>query len=181
MTEQSVVKRKRPRVQQIAKVLHRDKYLIMMSVPGLALLIIFKYIPIYGIVIAFQEYDLGMPFFGRDNWVGLAHFIKFVNGPFFSRLMRNTFLLGFYGLAIGFPLPIVLALAFNEIHQGLFKRVSQTVSYLPYFVSTVVIIGLLWVPHSSSQAFYGELGSLRWPERVHCSGLPHGPSSSGPA
>ena len=143
MTEQSVVKRKRPLVQQITKVLRRDKYLVMMTVPGLALLIIFKYIPIYGIVIAFQEYDLGMPFFGRDNWVGLAHFIKFVNGPFFSRLMRNTFLLGFYGLAIGFPLPIVLALAFNEIHQGLFKRVSQTVSYLPYFVSTVVIIGLL--------------------------------------
>ena len=130
-------------MKRIPKALNRDKYLLLMALPGVALLIIFRYIPIYGIVIAFQDYQIGRGFFGGSEWVGLQHFEKFINGPFFVRLMRNTFLLGFYGLVIGFPLPIMLALAFNELRNGAFKRTAQTASYLPYFVSTVVIVGIL--------------------------------------
>lgn len=128
--------------ERIIKALRRDKYLMLMIIPGIALLIIFRYIPIYGIVIAFQDYQLGKSFFVSE-WVGFANFAEFINGPYFERLMRNTFLLGFYGLIIGFPMPILLALGFNEIKNGPFKKVAQTASYLPYFVSTVVIIGIL--------------------------------------
>jgi putative aldouronate transport system permease protein len=128
--------------QRIIKALNRDKFLMLMVLPGVVLLIVFRYIPIYGIVIAFENYKLGKSFFSCQ-WVGLKYFVEFINGPYFYRLMRNTFLLGFYSLVIGFPLPIILALSFNEAKNGLFKKVAQTASYLPYFVSTVVIIGIL--------------------------------------
>lgn len=143
MVTVAVGKRKEVSVgRRVAKALARDKYLMLMVLPGLALLILFRYIPLYGIVIAFQDYKLGTSFFA-GKWVGLANIMEFINGPYFVRLMRNTFLLGLYSLVIGFPLPILLALSFNEVRNGAFKKVAQTASYLPYFVSTVVIIGIL--------------------------------------
>ncbi|MDR1060571.1 MAG: ABC transporter permease subunit [Clostridiales bacterium] len=134
--------RKPAALRRAAKALARDRYLVLMVLPALALLIVFRYIPLYGVVVAFQDYKPGNSFLGSE-WVGLANFAEFINGPFFARLMANTFLLGFYSLVVGFPLPILLALSFNEVRNGPFKKIAQTVSYLPYFVSTVVIIGIL--------------------------------------
>jgi len=129
-------------MKKIGKSILRDKYLYMMIVIPVALLVVFRYVPIYGVLIAFQDHKLGTPILA-NKWVGLKHITDFINGPFFVRLMRNTFLLGLYGLIIGFPLPILLALSFNEVKNGAFKKVAQTASYLPYFVSTVVIVGIL--------------------------------------
>ena len=82
-------------------------------------------------------------FFGSD-WVGLKWFIQFMQSPFFPRLLKNTFLLGFYSLVFGFPAPILLALLLNEIHYGPFKRVAQSITYLPHFVSVVIMVGMLY-------------------------------------
>ncbi|WP_018756937.1 ABC transporter permease [Paenibacillus terrigena] len=118
-------------------------YLIML--PVLLHIFIFSYIPMYGIVIAFQNYYPGKPFFSFEsaNWVGLQHFIDFFSGPYFGRLMRNTFLLSFYTLVFGFWVPILFALLLNELKSGIFKKFVQTASYLPHFISNVVVAGMV--------------------------------------
>ncbi len=133
---------KRTAGARIAAALRRDRYLIAMVIPAIVLLVVFRYIPIYGVSIAFQKYRIGHGFLDGP-WVGFEHFAKFIRGPFFFRLMRNTFLLGLYSLLWGFPLPILLAVSLNELKDGPVRKSFQTISYLPYFVSTVVIIGIV--------------------------------------
>ncbi|OXM16993.1 ABC transporter permease [Paenibacillus herberti] len=119
-------------------------YLIML--PVLLHILIFSYIPMYGIIIAFQDYFPGASFFSFNEsvrWVGLKHFIDFFNGPYFVRLMRNTFMLSFYFFAFGFWVPILFALLLNELKSGLFKKYVQTASYLPHFISSVVVAGMV--------------------------------------
>ncbi|WP_195575307.1 ABC transporter permease [Paenibacillus sp. 1001270B_150601_E10] len=119
-------------------------YLIML--PVLVHIFIFSYIPMYGIVIAFQNYYPGKPFLsfgGEVDWVGFQHFIDFFNGPYFGRLMKNTFLLSFYFLVFGFWVPILFALLMNELRIGSFKKFVQTASYLPHFISNVVVAGMV--------------------------------------
>ena len=144
MSNEIINKKRKGLFSNFLLILNRDKYLFFMILIPTALLIIFRYMPIYGVLIAFQDYKLGTNIWSDANkWVGFKHFISFIQGPFFIRTMKNTFLLGLYTLIIGFPLPIILALSFNELKNGLFKKTAQTMSYLPYFVSTVVIIGIL--------------------------------------
>ena len=90
----------------------------------------------------FQQFHPALGVLG-SKWVGFKHYIDFFNDPYFFRLVRNTLLLGAYTLAFSFPAPIVLALLLNEVRSIGFKRVTQTISYMPYFISTVVVIGLL--------------------------------------
>lgn len=118
-------------------------YLIML--PVLLQIFIFSYIPMYGLVIAFQDYFPGKPFFSltETNWVGFKHFINFFNGPYFGRLMRNTFLLSFFILVFGFWVPILFSLLVNELRHGFFKKFVQTASYLPHFISNVVVAGMV--------------------------------------
>ncbi|NOU85577.1 ABC transporter permease subunit [Paenibacillus sp. LMG 31460] len=119
-------------------------YLIML--PVLLHIFIFSYIPLYGIVIAFQDYYPGKPFLSFHesvHWVGFKHFIEFFNGPYFGRLMRNTFMLSLYFFAFGFWVPILFALLLNELKSGLFKKYVQTASYLPHFISNVVVAGMV--------------------------------------
>lgn len=99
----------------------------------------------YGVIIAFQNYYPGKPFFSLHDtdWVGFRHFIDFFNGPYFGRLMRNTFLLSFYFLVFGFWVPILFALLLNELKSGIFKKYVQTASYLPHFISNVVVAGMV--------------------------------------
>ncbi len=113
-----------------------------MVIPGLVFLVIFAYIPLIGLVIAFQDFDL---FLGAANspWVGLKHFIAFFTSDSFWTLMKNTLGISFLKLIFGFPAPIILALLFNEIRQEKTKRVFQTVTYLPHFISCVVVAGML--------------------------------------
>ncbi|RAV22631.1 sugar ABC transporter permease [Paenibacillus contaminans] len=114
--------------------------------PVLLHIFIFSYIPMYGVVIAFQDYYPGKPFLAFDgsvHWVGFKHFVDFFNGPYFARLMRNTFILSFYFFAFGFWVPILFALLMNELKNGVFKKFVQTASYLPHFISNVVVAGML--------------------------------------
>lgn len=126
----------------IRKILQKDKYLYLLLLPGLILYILFNYYPMYGLLMAFQDYNpidgiLGSPY------IGFTHFTNFFNSMFFGRLLRNTILLSLYNLIFGFPIPILFALLLNEVKPGPFKKFTQTVSYLPHFISVVVIVGLL--------------------------------------
>lgn len=126
------------------KKLVKQKTLIFMALPGVLLVLIFAYIPLYGITIAFQDFNPVKGFFSSDiKWVGLTYFQQFFASPYFFRLLRNTFLLGFYSLIIGFPLPIILALLLDQLNNIRFKKTVQTLSYLPHFLSVVVVVGIL--------------------------------------
>jgi putative aldouronate transport system permease protein len=115
-----------------------------LMLPVLVLLFIFCYIPMYGIVIAFQDYVPGSPFIGQSvKWVGLKYFIRFVRGEYFFRLIRNTLVLSGLNLAFGFTLPILFALLLDQIRALNFRKFVQTASYLPYFISTVIVAGMV--------------------------------------
>ena len=122
--------------------LRKTRSLQLMLLPGLIYYIIFRYVPMYGVIIAFKDFHgrLGIL---RSPWVGFEHFIRFFTHPYFPRLIRNTFLLSFYDLLFGFPAPIILALMLNELRSRTYKRLVQTVSYLPHFISVVSIVGML--------------------------------------
>jgi len=108
------------------------------------LLFIFCYIPMYGLVIAFQDYFPGNPFIGKGvKWVGLKFFVEFTQGEYFLRLIRNTLVLSGYNLVFGFTLPILFALLLDQVRNMPFRRFVQTASYLPYFISTVVVAGMV--------------------------------------
>ncbi|WP_271751456.1 ABC transporter permease [Cohnella sp. JJ-181] len=114
----------------------------LMVLPGLAFLLIFSYIPMYGVLMAFQDYSLFKGFFGSP-WVGLKHFEMFFGAPEFWTVIRNTVVISLLKLLIGFPAPILLALMLNEIRGRVFKRTIQTISYLPHFLSWVIVSGLV--------------------------------------
>lgn len=118
--------------------------LYSLMLPAIIIIFVYCYVPMYGYVIAFQDYAPGASFWGANTkWVGLKHFIKFYEGPYFSRLMGNTLWLSFINLAWGFWVPILFALLLNEVNIMGFKKFVQTASYLPYFISMVVMCGML--------------------------------------
>lgn len=123
--------------------LRRYQWLYLMLVPGLLGFFIFSYLPMYGLVIAFQRFNIVGGFF-NSPWVGFKHFVAFFNDPYFFRLIRNTVLLSGYSLIFGFPVPIIFALLLNELRNRKFKRFVQAVSYLPHFLSLVIVIGILY-------------------------------------
>jgi len=123
------------------------------------LLFIFRYIPIYGIVIAFQDFRIGRGIMGSP-FNNFAHFKNFFEGPFFFRLMRNTLVISFLKLGFGFPAPIILALLINELRNMSFKRTIQSISYLPHFMSWVVLAGILIEVISPQRGILGYVYSL---------------------
>lgn len=129
-------------LKQTFRLIKRDRLLLLMLLPGILYFLVFKYAPMYGVVIAFQKYNLYKGIF-QSEWVGFKYFIEFFQGPDMWRLIRNTLLINIYQLLFAFPAPIILALAFNELRKAWFKKVSQTISFLPHFISTVVIAGLV--------------------------------------
>ncbi|MBR2569663.1 MAG: sugar ABC transporter permease, partial [Paenibacillus sp.] len=106
----------------------------LMVLPALAFIFVFNYIPMYGVIMAFQEYDIFKGYFDSP-WVGLKQFELFFQDPAFFNVMRNTLVISLLKFCIGFPAPIILALMLNEVNRMFFKRVIQTVSYLPHFLS----------------------------------------------
>ena len=128
--------------QVFGKSIKRDRQLVLMLVPVVIFFLVFSYYPLYGIIIAFKDYSISKGILGSP-WAGLRYFEQFFGSPYFSRLLRNTILISVYSLLWGFPIPILFALALNEFKDGKFKRVIQTVSYLPHFISLVVICGIL--------------------------------------
>ncbi|RAV23448.1 sugar ABC transporter permease [Paenibacillus contaminans] len=113
-----------------------------MIVPGLLFFVVFKYIPLAGSIIAFQDYNVFDGVFG-SKFVGMKHFDNLFAYPEFYRVFKNTLLISFYQLLFGFPAPIALALLLNEVRKMMFKRTLQTVLYLPHFISWVIVGGLV--------------------------------------
>ncbi|WP_310189086.1 ABC transporter permease subunit [Bacillus sp. 3255] len=122
--------------------IRKNKLLYVMLVPVLLYYIVFHYAPMYGAVIAFKDFTPRLGIWGSD-WVGFEHFREFFTGPYFWRTIKNTVLISFYQLLFGFPAPIILALLLNELKHAMFKRTVQTVTYMPHFISLIVICGIL--------------------------------------
>ena len=120
----------------------KQRYLLMMALPAVVWMIIFNYIPMYGIIIAFQNYRIIKPIIGQP-FIGFEHFIELFSSGDFGNVMKNTLGISFLRLFIGFPLPIIFAILLNEIKQVGFKRFIQTVSYLPHFLSWAVLGGIM--------------------------------------
>ncbi|PWU67301.1 ABC transporter permease [Gracilibacillus dipsosauri] len=116
--------------------------LYIFILPALLYFIIFHYVPMYGIQIAFKDYVPSLGFLGSE-WVGLKHFERFFDSYYFWDLLKNTLGISIYELIVGFPLPILLALLLNEAKDGIYKRTVQTVTYAPHFISVVVISGMI--------------------------------------
>lgn len=138
--KKEVIKTKKRSVKDSLK---KNKGLYLMLILPLLWYVIFCYVPMFGIVIGFQDYHPGDPYFIGAHWVGLKHIILFVKNPFFYRLIRNTFALAFLILLIGFPAPIMLALMLNEVKMEKFKKTVQTISYLPHFISIIIVCGIV--------------------------------------
>lgn len=124
------------------KTLKRDFSLWLFVLPGIIITFIFSYIPMYGVQIAFRNYNAKLGFWG-SHWVGLEHFQRFFDSPYFFSTIKNTFVLSIYSLVAGFPIPIILALLLNSFRHKRYRKVIQTVTYAPNFISTVVMCGML--------------------------------------
>lgn len=120
----------------------KHRWFFIMLIPAFIIFFIFRYIPMFGIVVAFKDYS---PFIGfwKSPWVGIKWFVEMFETPDFLLVLRNTVVISFYLIIFGFPAPIILALMFNEVRSAPFKRLTQTLSYLPHFLSWAVIGGLV--------------------------------------
>ncbi|RUT46188.1 sugar ABC transporter permease [Paenibacillus anaericanus] len=135
---------KRERISTNLLSVKRNKLLYLMILPGLLYFIIFKYLPMGGLVIAFQDYQ---PFQGilGSQWVGFKHFIRLFTEPTFFMLLRNTLILFAMNIIFFFPLPIILALMLNEVRNRYLKNFVQTIIYIPHFMSWVIIVSITYV------------------------------------
>ncbi len=131
--------------------LRKNWALYLLVIPGILYFLIFLYWPMYGVVIAFKDFSpskgiLGSPWAAyRGNLDVFKHFKSFFGSIHFQRTLRNTVQISLYTLAVGFPIPLFLAILMNELQKPRFKQVVQTVTYLPHFISTVVLCGMLWI------------------------------------
>ncbi|MBB6022485.1 putative aldouronate transport system permease protein [Paenibacillus sp. JGP012] len=135
---QAEPKRQHPFIRSLKK--HWELYLLVL--PPVLYLLIFKYIPMVGVQIAFKDFSVVKGIWGSP-WVGFKHFEAFFESPNFWLLIKNTIGISFYSLLAGFPIPILLALALNEIRTGYFKKTVQMVTYAPHFISTVVMVSII--------------------------------------
>nr|WP_100408154.1 sugar ABC transporter permease [Bacillus solitudinis] len=145
--------------------LKRDKWLYVLLLPGILYFLIFKIVPMWGVLIAFQNYS---PFLGfwDSTWVGFLHFDNFFTNPDFFRLLRNTLILALYDLVFFFPAPIILALMLNEIRIRMYKNVIQTLVYVPHFMSWVIIASISYVFLTTSGGVVNEIVSNVTGEKI---------------
>lgn len=141
---------------RFTKDIKRDKYLYLMLLPVALYYIIFKYLPMLGVVIAFKNY---MPFLGilKSPWVGFQHFQRLFSNPDFFMLLRNSIILAIYNIAFTFPLPIIIALLLNEIKGKRFKKVIQSLIYMPHFISWVVVVGICYIMLSNQDGIINNI------------------------
>lgn len=129
-------------IKSLKKNIKRDWMLLLIILPGVIYFAVFCYGPMYGILMAFKDYNISKGVWGSP-WAGLKHFKELVQSVYFGRLVKNTFLLSIEQLVWSFPVPIAFALLLNEIKNKHFQRFAQTAAYLPHFVSVVVVVGIL--------------------------------------
>lgn len=133
--------------------------LLLLLLPAFVYVLIFNYIPMYGVQIAFKDYSTSAGIWG-SKWVGLEYIIRFISYPYFWRNIWNTLSINLYSLIAGFPMPIILALLINEMNNQAFKRTVQMVTYAPYFISTVVICGMIVLFLNRDMGFISRFISL---------------------
>lgn len=146
---------------QLAVSIRRNWGLYLLLLPALTLTICFAYIPMYGILIAFKDFKPSLGITGSlwaDPW--FKYFLKFFKSFQFNTTIRNTLLINLYSLVVGFPLPIFLALMINQMRAKRFKKIFQTITYMPHFISTVVMVGIILLFLSPSSGVIGNIYSL---------------------
>ncbi|MBQ2977405.1 MAG: sugar ABC transporter permease [Clostridia bacterium] len=146
--------------------LWQDKAFVLLALPGIAFYIIFHYVPMYGVWMAFTNYNMSKPIILSD-FVGIKWFEQFFNSYFCGRLIRNTLTISLKGLFFSFPIPILFAIILNEVRHTKFKRTVQTVSYLPHFISTVVAVGILKDIFSAPDGIINQLIVMLGGKEIH--------------
>lgn len=136
---------------------NRDYYVLL--IPGLLFLLLFKYTPLYGVLIAFQDFNIFEGIRGSE-WVGLEQFHKLIQSDEFGRVFMNTLLISVYKIVLLFPVPVLIALVLNEVRLMFFKRTIQTIIYLPHFLSWVIISGLFVTILSTSGGLVNNI--IQW-------------------
>jgi putative aldouronate transport system permease protein len=146
--------------------IRRDHLLYYMLFPGVLFFLVFKYLPMYGFIIAFQDYQ---PYLGimDSKFVGLKHFQAFFTDPQFWPLFRNTILLAIYNIVFFFPAPIIIALLLNEVRRAKYKNFVQSMIYLPHFISWPVVVGLCFVALGSTDGIINQLIASSGGEKVN--------------
>ncbi len=146
--------------------LKRDRWLYLLLIPGILYFLIFKYVPMWGVVIAFQDYS---PFKGvvGSEWVGFENFKDFFQNPDFFRLLRNTFILAALDLVFFFPAPIILSLLLNELRINSYKRTIQTFIYVPHFMSWVIVASITYIFFTTSGGVMNEIVSYFYGKEIN--------------
>ena len=153
------------------KALQRDFQLYLLCIPALVFIFIFEYGTMYGVQLAFKDFDFTKGITGSE-WVGFEHFERFFTSYQFKSLLSNTLGVSLYQLFAGFPIPIIMALVLNQIKNEKYKKFIQTVTYAPHFISVVVLCGMLIVFLSPSIGFVNNLIAMFGGERIHFMGVP---------
>ena len=150
----------------LLKRMYKNKWLYVMILPGLLYFLIFKYIPMYGLIISFQDYK---PFQGirGSNWVGFKHFERLFTEPDFLNILTNTLVLFGMNILFFFPVPIIIALMLNELRSSFFKRLFQSLVYLPHFMSWVIIVSIGYVILTMDGGILNELIAMLGLEKVN--------------
>lgn len=156
--------------QSLWKKMWKYRQIYLLLLPALVYVVVFDYIPMYGVQIAFKNYKGVLGIWGSP-WVGFKHFIDFFEGYYFWRLLRNTLALSLYSLLVGFPIPIIVALILNETAPK-FKKMAQTILYAPHFISTVVLCGMIVTMFSKESGVVNTLMEMLGMERVYFMGEP---------
>lgn len=166
----SVIPDRKPKARknsgELKKRLWRNKLLYIMLVPGVLYFLIFKYFPMYGLIISFQDYKPYQGIMGSD-WVGLEQFRRLFSEPDFLNILTNTLILFGMNILIYFPVPILLALMLNELRGSFFKRTFQTLIYLPHFMSWVIVVSITFVMVTMDGGIINELLTLFGFEKVN--------------
>ncbi|PRR93591.1 MULTISPECIES: ABC transporter permease [unclassified Bacillus (in: firmicutes)] len=157
---------KKEKRKRLLNQLLSQKFLYVMILPGLIYFLVFKYVPMWGLIIAFQDYQ---PFLGilGSEWVGFKHFIRLFTEPTFFILLKNTLILFAMNVVIFFPIPILLALLLNEVRLALFKKFVQTMIYIPHFMSWVIVVSLSFVLLTVDGGLINELIAFFGGEKIN--------------
>ncbi|MEH7551647.1 ABC transporter permease [Bacillus altitudinis] len=157
---------KKEKRKRLPNQLLSQKFLYLMILPGLLYFLVFKYVPMWGLIIAFQDYQ---PFLGilGSEWVGFKHFIRLFTEPTFFILLKNTLILFAMNVVIFFPIPILLALLLNEVRLALFKKFVQTMIYIPHFMSWVIVVSLSFVLLTVDGGLINELIAFFGGEKIN--------------
>ncbi|MBU3191013.1 sugar ABC transporter permease [Clostridium bowmanii] len=158
-------KKSKVKMEKVLSAIRRDRFLYLLALPGILFFIVFKYYPMYGLVIAFQDYS---PFLGILNspWVGFEHFIRLFTHAEFGLLLRNTLAISFLNIALFFPVPIVIAILLNEIKGKKYKSIIQTAIYFPHFLSWVIIAGISYIMLGQTDGVVNQIITMFGGEKI---------------